>query len=99
LQRYFEAMASSHQYAVLSRRGWSLIDKFRALAIAYPVALWMLRYFCGDRDPEADEIIDIITAIDRGQGWGPLVGRQHRRRVSQLAGLGELERLVIWYAR
>jgi len=99
LQRYFETVASSHQYAVLSRRGWSLIDKFRALAVAYPVALWMVRYFCGDRAPEADEIIDIITAIDRGQGWGPLVGRQHLRRVSQLAGLGELERLVIWYAR
>ncbi len=59
----------------------------------------MLRYFCGGREPAAEDVIDIITAIDRGQGYGALIGRQHRRRVSQLAALGELERLVIWYAR
>ncbi len=99
LQRYFETMAVSQQYAVLSRPGWSLVEKFRALAVAYPAALWMLRYFCGGREPEAGDVIEIITAIDRGQGYGSLVGRQHRRRVSQLAALGELERLVIWYAR
>jgi lysine-N-methylase len=99
LQRYFETMAVSLQYAVVTRPDWSLIDKFRALAVAYPAALWMLRYFCGDREPETGDVIDVVTAIDRGQGYGPLVGRQHRRRVSQLAALGQLERLVIWYAR
>ena len=92
-------MAASQQYAVASRPGWSLVEKFRALAVAYPVALWMLRYFCGGREPEAGDVIEIVTAIDRGQGYASLIGRQHRRRVSQLAALGELERLVIWYAR
>ena len=99
LLRYFETMAASKQYAVVSRPEWSLVEKFQALAMAYPVALWMLRYFCADREPEDDDVIDIITAIDRGQGYGNLIGTQHRRRISQLAGLGELERLVIWYAR
>lgn len=99
LQRYFETMAVSLQYAVVTRPAWSLVEKFRALALAYPVALWLLRYFCGDRDPGADDVIDVITTIDRGQGYGPLVGTQHRRRVSQLAALSQLERLVIWYAR
>ncbi|NLF67631.1 MAG: YkgJ family cysteine cluster protein [Candidatus Anammoximicrobium sp.] len=99
LQRYFETMAVSLQYAVASRPGWPLIDNFRALAVAYPVALWMLRYACGEREPATEDVIEIITAIDRGQGYAPLIGRQHRRRISQLAALGELERLVIWHAR
>lgn len=99
LLRYFETMAVSKQYAVISRPEWPLVEKFQALAIAYPVALWMLRYFCGEREPAADDVIDILTALDRGQAYGPLIGGQHRRRISQLATLGELERLAIWYAR
>jgi hypothetical protein len=92
-------MAVSQQYAVVTRPDWSLVEKFRALALAYPAALWMLRYFCSDREPRADDVIETITAIDRGQGYGPLVGRQYRRRLAQMAALGQLERLVIWYSR
>ena len=53
----------------------------------------------GDQPPTVPQVIDVVTAIDRGQGYGPLTGSQHRRRVSQLAGLDELGRLVAWYAR
>ena len=42
---------------------------------------------------------EIITALDRGQGYAPLSGAKQRRRVQVLARLDELERLVIWYAR
>jgi hypothetical protein len=97
--RYFEATAVSKQYAMAGRTGWSLIEKYRALALAYPVALWTLRYFCGDEAPSVQRVIDTVTALDRGQGFGPLSGRQHRRRVAQLTRLDALDRLVIWYAR
>jgi len=99
LVRYFETMAVSKQYAVLSRPGWSVIEKFRALATAYPIALWMLRYFSGADPPTVDGAIDIVTTIDRGQGHGPLAGHQHRRRLAHLASLDELERIAVWYAR
>jgi lysine-N-methylase len=97
--RYYTTNAVSLQYAVVSRPDWSVIEKYRALAVAYPVALWMLRYFSGPETPRVEEVINIVTAMDRGQGYAPLVGRQHRRRIANLAQLGELERLVIWYAR
>jgi hypothetical protein len=97
LLRYFETTAFPNNTPLSPE--WSLVEKFQALAMAYPVALWMLRYFCVEREPGGDDVIDIITAIDRGQGYGNLIGTQHRRRISQLAALGELERLVIWYAR
>jgi hypothetical protein len=99
LVRYFEATAVSKQYAMAGRSRWSLIEKYRALATAYPVALWMLRYFCQDQAPTVEWVIDAVTAIDRGQGFGPLGGRQHRRRIAQLAGMDALAPLVVWYAR
>ncbi len=97
--RYFESTAVSKQYAMAGRSRWSLIEKYRAVVTAYPVALWMLRYFCGDRSPQVQDVIDMITTMDRGQGYDPLGGRQHRRRIAQLAQLNELDQLVIWYAR
>ena len=99
LNRYFETTVVSKQYAVVSRPGWSVTEKFRALAVAYPVALWMLRYFCGEDPPTVEHVIDMVTAIDRGQGHGPLAGRQHRRRIATLVSLGELVRIAAWYAR
>ena len=42
---------------------------------------------------------DIVTAIERGQGCGPLVGRQQRRRIAHLTDLQALEQLAVWYAR
>lgn len=99
LLRYFETNALSKQYAIAGRPGWSIIERYRALALAFPVAMWMLRYFAAEGPPQVSQIIEIITAIDRGQGYAPLGGRQYRWRVSQLARLDQLPRLVVWYAK
>jgi lysine-N-methylase len=99
INTYFEAQATSTQYAVASRPGWPLVDSFRALALGYPVALWLLRYFAGETPPARATAIEIVTILDRGQGFGPLLGRAHRRRVRHLVDLQTLERLAVWYAR
>ena len=52
-----------------------------------------------DRAPEPDDAIGVVAAVDRGQGFAPLAGGGHRRRVAQLACSGQLARLVAWYAR
>ena len=46
-----------------------------------------------------DPVLDIITALDRGQGYAPLSGIQQRQRLGVLAGMDELTRLVAWYGR
>ncbi len=99
LGRYFEVAAASKHYALLGRRSWPLVESFRALAASYSVAMWILRLTCGQRPPAVEDVIDAVAAIDRGQGYGPLVGRRHRVRISTLAGSGELPRLLAWYAR
>lgn len=96
---YFESNLCSKQYAIVSRPGWPLLDKFRALALAVPVAFWMLRYFSGNAPPSRETAISIITAIDRGQGYAPLTGTHHRQRIASLKSLQALEKLIIWYER
>ncbi|MFH1078772.1 MAG: YkgJ family cysteine cluster protein [Pseudomonadota bacterium] len=96
---YFESNLSSKQYAIVSRPGWPLLDKFRALALALPVAFWMLRYFSGNALPARKTAISIITTIDRGQGYAPLTGTHHRQRIASLKSLRALEKLIIWYDR
>jgi lysine-N-methylase len=99
LAAYFEAAAASKQYALLSRRSWSLVESFRALALSYPIAMWIVRLSCAGRQPETEDVLGAVAAIDRGQTYAPLTGRRHRRRVASLARLGELPRLVAWYAQ
>jgi hypothetical protein len=99
LLRFFETQLTSFQYAIVCRPGWSIVDSFRALALAYPTGLWLLRWIATERAATRTDAIDIVTILDRGQGYAPLRSAQHRARISTLAKLGDLERLVVWYAR
>ncbi len=99
LTAYFEASAASKQYAILGRRGWSIVESFRAWAMSHAIAPWMLRLVCADRSPEVEDTIGVVAAIDRGQGFAPLAGQRHRRRLATVARLGDVARPVAWYAR
>ena len=99
LNRYYETNVAARQFAVASRPAWAIVESFRALVLSYPVALWILRLCCPDHPPTRQDAIDMVTLIDRGQGYQPLTGGQHQHRVAALARLEQLERLVVWYAR
>jgi hypothetical protein len=99
LAAYFEVSAATRQYAILGRRGGSVVESFRALALSHAVALWLLRLYAGNRTPEIQQMIDVVAALDRGQDLRSLSGSGHRRRVARVDRLGELSRLVAWYAR
>lgn len=99
LERFYETTAASHQYAIVQRPSWSIVENFRALAITYPVALWLLRWMSTGRAPTQADVVPIITALDRGLGYAPLTGRRHRSCLTTLSRLGELPKLFAWYAR
>ncbi|MBP89844.1 MAG: hypothetical protein CMJ64_24585 [Planctomycetaceae bacterium] len=99
LVRFFEANACSLQYVTAARRRWAVTEAFRAMALAYPVALWLLRWCAAGREPTTADVVEAVTIIDRGQGYESLVGGQHRRRVSMICRDEGLERLIGWYAR
>lgn len=99
LNRMIETTAVSWSYALANRSGWSIVESLRMLALAYPIGLWLLRWRCCGGPPSPQTMPEIITALDRGQGYAPLAGGKQRQRLQILARLEELERLVIWYAR
>ena len=61
--------------------------------------MWMLRWMCAGRAATPEDMLGVVAAIDRGQTYAPLAGRRHRGRIASLKRLGELPRLVAWYAR
>lgn len=99
LSRLIEVSSESHIYAIADRRGWSVLDSVRGLAATFPVGLWLLRWVSKERQPTVEDMLQIVVALDRGQGFGSLTGPLHRRRLKMMASQGELERLAVWYAR
>jgi hypothetical protein len=99
LAAYLEAAAASRQYLLLCRYGWSLVEAFRAVALGSAIAMWMLRLSCADHSPRREEMIDVVGALDRASGYGPLVGARHRWRVASLSRLRQIAPLLAWYAR
>lgn len=99
LARFIETNSASLMYAISDRQGWSVVDSIRGLALRFPVGLWMLRWLAHDREPTVQDMLHILCALDRSQGYEPLCGTTHRGRLSLLGANSELERLVVWYAR
>ncbi len=99
LTRMIEASATSWSYALANRHAWSIVESLRMLALLYPIGLWLLRWRSAGGTPLAEKMPEIVTALDRGQGYAPLAGGKQRRRIQVLTRLEALERLVIWYGR
>jgi hypothetical protein len=93
LDRFYAAHAVSKRYA-LGAPGGSLLDSVRRLAFAFPMSMWMLRWLADGREPVADDIVQIVVAMERG-----IVLPALNRATRYLAESGELERLIAWYGR
>ena len=93
LNRFYQAHAVSKRYA-LGAPGGSLVDSVRRLAFAFPMSLWMLRWLSKGREPKADDMVQIVVALERGIALPAL-----NRATRYLAESGELERLIAWYGR
>ena len=99
LNLFMETAAASGRYAVLRRPGWTAVDGFRSLALTYAVGLWLTRVLCTESGPTRDLMVDLVVALDRGQGFEPLTSSRHRRRVRGLSLPGQMAGLVAWYAQ
>jgi hypothetical protein len=98
LTRMIETTSASYMYAIADRGHWSVIESVLGLAATFPVGLWLLRWSSIGREPTVKEMLDIVVALERGQGASPLTGQVQRSRLRTLASSGELARLVVWYA-
>jgi lysine-N-methylase len=99
LTRYFERSVVSLRYVMFKGGRFSMIEGFQALALGFPVAMWMLRFVCGPRDPEKQDVVKLVMMLDRGETNLAMLGSQHRWRVNSLMNDRQLARLAAWYAR
>lgn len=99
IDRYFETMAMSMQYLMMTRADWSVTESFRALALTYPVCMWLLRWQCLGRQPREADVFDLITVAERSNTTPRLAGFRHRRLVHTLAHSDRLGALARWYGQ
>jgi hypothetical protein len=99
IERYLATSATSYQYALANRSRWTIFQSIRGLAMTFPIALYLLRWATAGREATAADAVKIACALDRGQGYVALAGRRQRVVLNQLSRHGDLERLVVWYAR
>jgi hypothetical protein len=93
IDRFFVAHAASKRYS-LAQPACSLVDSFWRLALAFPMSLWILRWLAADREPVAEDMVQIVVALERGIKL-PALYRASR----YMAESGQLERLIAWYGR
>lgn len=98
LTRMIETTSASYMYAIADRGQWSINESVLGLAATFPIGLWLLRWSSIGREPTVKEMVDIVVALERGQGASQLTGKVQRSRLRTLASSGELARLVVWYA-
>ena len=99
LRGFLESAPASLSYCGAARAGWSVVDGFRALALTFAVSMWALRRRGNGRAPEPADMVRVIGLVDRSHHYPLLCGARHRRRLALLAATGDLERLLVWYAR
>jgi lysine-N-methylase len=93
LCRFYESHAMSKRY-VLAQGNGTVVESMRRLVFTFPMALWMLRWLAADREPVAEDMVQIVVALERGFVLPAL-----NRAAGFMAESGQLERLVVWYGR
>jgi hypothetical protein len=99
IERYLATSAASYQYALASRSSWTVLQSIRALAMTFPVALYLLRWVTACREPTVQDVAKIVSTLDRGQGFSSLAGARYRNVLMLLEMQEDLEKLAVWYAR
>lgn len=76
-----------------------MLQSIRALALSFPVALYLLRWVTAGREPTVEDVTWIVATLDRGQGFSSLSGSRYRSVLMLLEMQEDLEKLAVWYAR
>ena len=98
LERYYTLKVGSFQFCGAASFGMPFWEGFEALALTFPVLLWVSRAY-RDR-PRMDGIMQALTIVDDHVGFNPVLAtRRQRLSFRILARRGELSRLIAWYSR
>jgi lysine-N-methylase len=98
LERYYTIKVGSLQFCGPASFGLSFWEGFEALALTFPVILWVARAF--PDGPRERAVMKALTVVDDHVGFNRVLGTFRQRFGFQiLARRGELARLIAWYSR
>jgi lysine-N-methylase len=98
LERYYCVKVESMQFCGRSYFGVGFWEGVEALALTYPVLLWLRRAF--KQLPPAEAVTQAMTIADDHFGFNRALGWLRQRFSFRiLAQRGELDKLIAWYSR
>ncbi|HEY7119641.1 MAG TPA: YkgJ family cysteine cluster protein [Tepidisphaeraceae bacterium] len=103
LERYFDVKLTGMGFCGLGCHGLNVVEGFQNLALLYPVAMYLGRWFARTRNIDAiagSDVRNALSAIDHHHERSPLMAwGNFRNRVKWLAEKEEIGKLIGWYAR
>jgi lysine-N-methylase len=103
LTRYFRVKVQGLHFCGPGYFGVPVVEGFQSLALVLPVVLWLARWKAasGNRDLVGHEDLQWgLTVADHQHGYSDAFGTwSARRRVKNLAGTGDLQKLIVWMTR
>ncbi len=98
LERYYTLKVGALQFCGAASFGMSFWEGFEALALTFPILMWVSRAL-RDR-PRHESVMQALTIVDDHVGFNPVLAtRRQRLSFRILARRGELARLIAWYSR
>jgi lysine-N-methylase len=97
LERYYTIKVGSLQFCGAASFGLPLWEGFEALALTFPVVLYVARLW-RDR-PREQAVTDALTVVDDHVGFNRVLATFRQRLSFRILARGELPRLIAWYSR
>jgi lysine-N-methylase len=101
--RYFRVKVAGLHFCGKPYFGVPFVEGVYSLVLVYPVVLWIARWHAASCDAAAlsdESLVTAFTLADHNHGYSRAFGTWgFRRRVRNLAQLGDIARLCAWYGR
>ena len=101
--RYFRVKIQGLHFCGPAYYDVPLVEGFQSLALIFPATLWIARWLAASQSRMQlthEDVSQALTIADHHHGYSPIFGSfGFRRRVRTLAQMGEIPKLLHWYAR
>jgi len=102
LIRYFRVKVRSFSFCGPAYYNIPMVEGFYSLALVYPAVMWIARWLVVSDGREMlthEDLRQALTMADHQHGYSPAFGTWgFRRRVKSLMQLGDVQKLIGWYA-
>ncbi|WP_417849650.1 YkgJ family cysteine cluster protein [Thalassoglobus sp.] len=101
--RYFRVKIQGMHFCGPAYYNINLIDGLHALMLVFPATLWIARWRAvthARSKINAEDVREALQIVDHQHGYSPVLGTWgSRKRVTTIAQMGDLQKLIVWYQR